>query len=260
MGAPRAAPYQPSKINISQIFGPTFQGEGTATGQHCLFVRTYGCNLHCKWCDTAYTWADTEHKAGLTESKILYDKNDPKLGLKEMTAAEVIKELMKLWDIEACPTTIIISGGEPMMQQAKLLNLVEALAFGGNQVHIETAGTLEPAYLFDAYVTQYNVSPKLMHSGNPVSKRYKPDALQALIQTGKARFKFVVRDTTDLEEVAQIVRDCRIPRSTVMIMPEGTTLEKNLEVSRAIANQVLKMGYGLSGRLHVALWGDDVDK
>lgn len=37
-------------IPISEIFGPTIQGEGPRTGYPTIFVRVYGCNLECPWC------------------------------------------------------------------------------------------------------------------------------------------------------------------------------------------------------------------
>ena len=44
------------KIRVNEIFGPTIQGEGSTVGKPCFFLRVAGCNLHCGWCDTYYTW------------------------------------------------------------------------------------------------------------------------------------------------------------------------------------------------------------
>ena len=45
-----------TELLISEIFGPTIQGEGKSIGQTASFIRLGGCNLHCVWCDTPYTW------------------------------------------------------------------------------------------------------------------------------------------------------------------------------------------------------------
>lgn len=43
----RPEPRRGTMLKFSQTFGPTVQDEGSAAGQHCLFVRTFGCNLEC---------------------------------------------------------------------------------------------------------------------------------------------------------------------------------------------------------------------
>jgi 7-carboxy-7-deazaguanine synthase len=252
-----------NKIGISQIFGPTFQGEGTAAGRHCLFVRVFDCNLTCKWCDTAYTWAYTPIRAAVTLSGKQYDKEEPHYGLKYMSYEEVLAELMKLWDFSAKPTIVVITGGEPMMQQQRLLPLVKALWNLGNDVHIETAGTIKPLEEFDSWVAQYNVSPKLASSGNLLHKRYKTGVLDWFARCSRAFFKFVITnyDTkNDLIESENIIEGRGIPRDNVMMMPEGESFEENIVVARKIANWVLEHGYGLTLREHVYIWPGDKDK
>ena len=36
-------------IAISEIFGPTIQGEGALIGVPTVFVRTGGCDFRCSW-------------------------------------------------------------------------------------------------------------------------------------------------------------------------------------------------------------------
>jgi 7-carboxy-7-deazaguanine synthase len=228
-----------------------------------MFVRAYDCNLHCTWCDTAYTWANTPGKAALTLSGKVYDKDDPHLGLKEMSPDDILGEIHQLWDYLASPTTVVFSGGEPMMQQADILEVGRALRNWQNEVHIETAGTIFPKFDCDYVVTQYNVSPKLEHSGNRVEHRYKPHVLRALTNTNKAWFKFVVTADTsddDFKEIDNIVKECRIPVQRVQVMPEGTTSDKIVETGRKIVDMALSRGYGLSLRTHISLWGEDPDK
>ena len=38
------------KISISEIFGPTIQGEGSLVGKPTVFVRSGGCDYFCSWC------------------------------------------------------------------------------------------------------------------------------------------------------------------------------------------------------------------
>jgi organic radical activating enzyme len=242
------------KLKVSEVFGPTIQGEGFSAGQHCLFIRLSGCNLQCTWCDTAYTWAFTPEKASKTISGKLYNE-DEETSL--MSSGEAHRALLNLWDVDTKPTLIVVSGGEPMMQQSDgMFGLFERLYMSGNRIHIETAGTIAPTGPIGYYVSQYNVSPKLSHSGNLKAKRYKPSALRALVLTGKARFKFVVQKLEDLEEVKEIVEEVGIDDWHVQVMPEGTDPDTLRETTQQIAEVAIAQGWGISPRLHVNIWAD----
>jgi len=245
------------QIEINEIFGPTFQGEGTAAGQHCLFIRVAQCNLQCHWCDTPFTWAYTREKAQAHQSGKQWTRTEQ---IHRMPPAQVLNELQLLWDVAERPTIIVVSGGEPMMQQMQLIPVLERLVAWGNRVHIETAGTLRPISAFDDLVTQYNVSPKLASSGNREAKRFKPLVLERFVGDHKAHFKFVVTSPNDFWELDGIVVQLNLPAWRVQVMPEGTTLERNLEVAKEIADEALARGWGLSLRTHVALWGDERGK
>lgn len=41
-------------IAVSEIFGPTVQGEGAVIGKPTVFVRTGGCDYPCSWCDSKF--------------------------------------------------------------------------------------------------------------------------------------------------------------------------------------------------------------
>jgi 7-carboxy-7-deazaguanine synthase len=240
-------------LRINEIFGPTVQGEGSAAGQHCLFVRTALCNLECLWCDTDYTWAFTPSKAARHQSKTVHDRAT---NIKMMSTEQVLSELRGTWDIFTRPTNIIISGGEPLLQAASLEDLVQVLDQYGNKVHIETAGTIVPTSQLNKYVAQYNVSPKLAHSGNSIVRRYNGEALDYFVNHCRTWWKFVVTCEEDFAEIDLIVGKHNIPPNRVMMMPEGMTIERNLEVARRLADHGLQRGYGISLRTHILLWPD----
>ncbi len=173
-----------------------------------------------------------------------------------MGADEVVDHLRNLWDIDNKPTKIIISGGEPMMQQSALLPLLRLLQELGCTRHIETAGTIMPLSEFRFHVSQFVVSPKLENSGNVRSKRYKPAVLRHLHLCG-AYFKFVVSRSSDFDEIDQIVKECNIQPCCVMIMPEGTTSKGQIYRGKILVKETLARGYGLSLRQHVLLWGNE---
>ena len=140
------------KIKVNEIFGPTIQGEGRTVGKPVKFLRTAGCNLACVWCDTPYTWnwqgTDFEHPEKFDREKEIHD----------MSVDEIKTQLDQIGkDVKA----LVISGGEPMLQQNKLVPLLHLLKNDGYWVEIETNGTRAPSDEFLSLIDQINCSPKL---------------------------------------------------------------------------------------------------
>jgi organic radical activating enzyme len=149
---------------------------------------------------------------------------------------------------------VVVSGGEPLSQQRRLLPLMRALAGEGLRMEIETNGTVVPDPELVDLGVRFNVSPKLLHSGDPESRRIVPEALSALAAAPGTAFKFVCRSPDDLDEVDEVVK-CHgtVP---AWIMPEGQTpgeIHRHLE---ALGDAVVERGWNLTTRLHVAVWGD----
>lgn len=220
---------------VSEVFGPTWQGEGPSLGRRAGFVRLGRCNLACTFCDTPYTWRWTDH--------------DPAVELRTVAVDDVVADLLGM----AVPL-VVVTGGEPLLQQSHLPPLLRPLRTRDIEVEIETAGTLTPSPELLELTTRFNVSPKLANSGNDRRRRLKPDVLQALQATGRAAFKFVALDAVDLDEIGRIVEDNGL--TEVWIMPEGTDAETIVTRSRALIEPVQERGWNLTTRLHVLLWGD----
>jgi 7-carboxy-7-deazaguanine synthase len=223
------------ELVIAEVFGPTFQGEGPSLGRRAGFVRLGRCNLDCSWCDTPYTWD--------------WDRFDPAQELRHERVASVLDQLQAM-----APDIVVVTGGEPLLQQRRLVPLLEGCAARGWPVEIETNGTIVPEDEVVALVQQWNVSPKLANSGVPHEARVRPPALAALVGTDRAVFKFVVADPADLEEVADLVGAHAL--EPVWIMPEGTDLPTLIDRAQGLSDPVLARGWNLTLRLHVLLWGD----
>ncbi len=209
-------------ITISEIFGPTFQGEGPSAGRRAMFVRLGGCNLSCSWCDTPYTWDASRF--------------DLRKELHTLDVAEVAAQIRG-------DSLVVITGGEPLLQARAIQALLDNLDTQ-RSVEIETNGTLPHPGWMDV---RYNVSPKLAHSGR--ASKLHPSWLEAQ----NAIFKFVVRDVRDLDEVAPY----GIPAEKIWIMPEGTGATSGLARAREIADAVLDRGWNLTLRQHVLLWNNE---
>lgn len=227
-------------LTVAEIFGPTFQGEGPSTGRISAFLRLGACNLNCSWCDTPYSW-DWSGELG--------QKFDPHVELRKLSFAEVYAEL------EAKHVDrLVVTGGEPLLQQSALGRFLTCRPSSLHAVELETNGTIQPDQALVEQVSHFNVSPKLSNSGIPHEKRIRPLAVRAFHETGKASFKFVVREPSELQEIAELFASIGLTGADVWVMPEGTTAEVLLDRMRMLAPLVLERGWNLTGRLQVLLW------
>lgn len=105
-------------LPITQIFY-TINGETTHSGVPTLFIRTYGCNVKCVYCDTPQ---DSKHSVRLELTNI----------------AKRAIDMAREHEI----TDICITGGEPFVNSKEVDLLAEYLTEKGYTVYIETNGTL----------------------------------------------------------------------------------------------------------------------
>ncbi len=222
------------QLVISEIFGPTFQGEGPDLGLRCGFVRLGRCSLACSWCDTPYSWDWSRH--------------DPAQELREMSVDEIVARIEEMG-----VHSVVVTGGEPLLQQRRLVDLFAALHDLQYMTHIETAGTI--AWEGRPSPKRWVVSPKLANSGMDEERRLRVDVLRDFASRF-ATFKFVVVETSDLDEIADIADRAAIPASSIWAMPEGTSPETIVTRTAALADAVLARGWNLTTRLHVLAWGD----
>ena len=238
---------------VPEIFH-SLQGEGVSAGKPSVFVRLSQCNLHCAWCDTAYTWnfldTDFTHRDDTADGPRKYDRAAETV---DRTVDELAARLM----VQPC-RRIIFTGGEPLLQQRELGELVRRLknADPPFYIEIETNGTIRPAGLAADLIDQFNVSPKLAHSGNPEALRRKSETLRAYARDPRANFKIVVAAPPDLEEVAELVAESGMPSARVWLMAEGRTSAELATREGWLAEACLKAGYNFTGRLHIHLYGD----
>lgn len=114
-----------TKYKVNEIFR-SVQAEGANSGRQAVFVRFAGCNLKCKFCDTA-------HEQG-----------------EDMTAEEIDAKIDKLSNGDK-GLLVVFTGGEPCMQ----LKEDEPLG-GGRRTTVETNGTLP----VPGWIDWVTVSPK----------------------------------------------------------------------------------------------------
>lgn len=225
------------------------QGEGISQGAPRVFIRLSGCNLHCVWCDTPYTWNWTESQFAHEDGK-KFDISEERV---KVGLADIANKVSAFQ-----PVGIVITGGEPLLQQRQLPAMIDAIKeqTGPIYVEIETNGSIAPDAQIVERVNQFNVSPKLHHSGNEPSLALNPDRLSFWRGCPGANFKFVVSSPKDLDEIDTLIRSHRIPASRVSLMPLGRDGVSLRARSEWLTEECLKRGYRFTDRLHIHLFGD----
>lgn len=247
------APLKLARLGDGPEIFHTLQGEGISAGRPAVFVRLSLCNLHCRWCDTDYTWNwvgtpfphDRDGEPGYAK----YRREEQMLSLEPGEVALRLAE----W-----PTRrVVLTGGEPMLQQEGLAALAAAARAMDARYffEVETNGTIAPEEAFDHFVGQYNVSPKLANSGNRESLRMRPDVLARFAASGKAWFKFVVASPEDATEIRALLDTTGIPTDRVLLMPEGRTPEAVAANRDLVVRLCLDHGFTFTDRLHLRLFG-----
>lgn len=133
------------RIPMVEIF-ETVEGEGTRAGYPTVFVRLFGCNLRCTWCDTKYSYPPAEAE-------------------NVMTIAEIISKVLTYRSRHIC-----LTGGEPLLYGEKSLALIDALAEleQVDDLHIETNGAIDLALFVERVASpkvRYIMDFKLPDSG-----------------------------------------------------------------------------------------------
>lgn len=113
-------------INFHSMF-TTIQGESKSTGYKTLFIRLFGCNLRCSYCDAMSAVIGKQFKTMPTEELI-------SLALKKVKEDNV--------------GYVTITGGEPLLQESTYV-LIKCLVDVGMKVNIETNGGVP--ILFDYF-------------------------------------------------------------------------------------------------------------
>lgn len=231
-------------IKVNEIFGPTFQGEGKSAGKPVAFLRLAMCNLHCIWCDTPHTWNWVGTKFAHPDKYIEKDE------VHEMEVDEIADKLLATG-----MKALVISGGEPFLQQKQLLPLIKYLKRLGWWVEVETNSTVPPRPEFVEVVDQINCSPKLANSLDPLKLRIRTNALSKLADIPKVNFKFVIADESDLEEALGLISTFAL--NEVRLMPECRTKDELLAKEEWVKQLAETHGFIYCTRLSILKSGTE---
>ena len=226
-------------MKISEIF-ESIQGEGNNAGKSAVFLRTAECNLKCVWCDTKYTWDWKNYD---------YSKEVNEMSIKE------VRQSLEQFRIRH----LVITGGEPLMQQDDLAELLTFLK-PEFYVEVETNGTILPNNALSTLVDQWNVSPKTKNSGNPLEMCEVNECYTFFSKKKNCYFKYVVESEDDLIEINQFISKYSLKKDRVLLMTQAITKEEILAKEKNVFTISKKNSLGFSPRLHVMKWGSQRGK
>jgi 7-carboxy-7-deazaguanine synthase len=198
----------------------SIQGESSFAGWTCAFVRLAGCNLRCRWCDTAYSY--------------------------EGGTARSVDDLVAEARDSGC-RLVEITGGEPLLQ-AETPELAARLAGHGLTVLVETNGSLDISVLPPEAIAI--VDMKGPTSGQ--AARMDLDNLSRL--RARDEVKFVVADRDDWAHMLSLLPLVDMARNTVNVSPLFGTL-----AASELATWILADGLGVRLNLqqHKYIWPPD---
>ncbi len=196
------------KAKISEIF-KSIQGEGKYSGVPQVFVRFYGCNIHCVWCDTPASIGDSGGD------------------FKKYSWEELLAKV-----VESAPGchSVSLTGGEPMVQTLFLKEFLPALKKAAKlKIYLETNGIFykELDGLID-YVDIVAMDIKL-----PSSTKCQPTWAEheKFLRTALKKdvfIKAVVSHDTVLDDIARAVElVCGIDRDVLFILQPNSFDLKN---------------------------------
>jgi 7-carboxy-7-deazaguanine synthase len=218
---------------ISETF-TSIQGEGLLAGVPSHFIRTSGCNMRCRWCDTPYTSWEPE------------GERRPVAELVEGAVTSGVRH-------------VVVTGGEPLLQREIGL-LTGSLTAAGLHITVESAGTVDPPFHCDLL----SLSPKTANSdpSDRLRDRHRElrldqkPTIRLLKRFPDHQIKYVVEGAEDMPEILEMLAALgHVEPARVLLMAQGRTLEEVQDRAPAIAALCLEHGFRYTPRLHLDLFG-----
>ena len=292
------------KYKYSEIFGKTIQGEGKYTGVPTVWIRFWGCNFECngfgqdtpedsstynldyqtidvlsikhmndlpvfsRGCDSSYSWSKKfSHLANTDTVSDICDKLESYLKSDSNPGGKFLHPVSNQY------THMAFTGGEPMMNQSAIADIMQEFERRGNlpqYITIETNGTQELRSTFIKYFSDYkgeifwSVSPKLYLSGEKWEDAIKPDIVYGYTQISDAGQLKYVSNGSDRSwkevSLATLEYNQRNVCWPVWIMPVGADIEGQNKVAAMVTEGAVERGYNVAARVHTYIFGNVVGK
>lgn len=212
-------------LKINEIFH-SIQGESSWVGFPTVFVRTSGCNLRCRYCDTTYAYYQGDLR----------------------TLESVEAEIESFGCHYVC-----LTGGEPLLQPASL-ELMTRLCDRGYNVSLETGGSL-PTTAVDTRVKKI-IDVKTPDSGAADSFDQTNLPSNPQFSVVNTEFKFVICSEKDFFWAENFARENQLFEHTqVLFSPAHQRIDAKWLASKILSS---KSSARLQTQLHKFIWSAHV--
>lgn len=194
------------------------QGEGPLVGARQIFLRLGGCNLACVFCDTP----QARHPAATCRIETVAGAGRYEYVPNTLSVDDVLAMVKKLRI--AGHHSVVITGGEPLVQADFLRELLPVLAADGHKIYLETNSTMpEELDGIISHVDYVSADIKLPSStGEPERYEVNLDFLKRC-EVSLLIVKMVVTDQTEPDEFirgVEIVRESG--RKPIVVLQPAT--------------------------------------
>lgn len=219
-------------MKVVEVF-KSIDGEGKRVGLPTTFIRLYGCNIKCTYCDTRYGCEGNNYTI--------------------MSIQEIVDKVKALG-----VKSITITGGEPLVHPG-VKNLVEHLLYEGYWINIETNGTVDVDDFRCAVGGNKNdgvsrlfftVDYKCPSSG--MEKHMKMDMYHKLRSTDVV--KFVVGSKDDLDRALTVLEEMQT-KAEVYFSPIFGSIEPKEIVEYILEHKLHNCKVQL--QLHKIIWSPE---
>ncbi len=226
-------------IRISEIFGPTIQGEGALIGQPTIFVRTGGCDYRCSWCDSLHA----------VDSEFRHD-------WKPMSSSQIFRKIEELSG--GTPIMVSLSGGNPAIQDFK--SLIDIGHEKGYKFALETQGSISKSWFADLDVLTLSPKPPSSEMGTDWSAF--DECLKQAQNKPDIALKFIIMDDGDYTYAREAAN--KHPDFPVYLQPcnhsvTAVDIDGIMDRNRWLIDKVIEDKWNtvrVLPQLHVLLWGN----
>lgn len=229
-------------LRVSELFTQTLQGEGVYIGAPATFLRTGGCHVGCKFCDSTLIWRNS----------------------KSFKLSEILDILFREGVIDRFREGehLVITGGAPLLQADAVVKFIEEFEREFNFIpfiQVENECTIDPPEKLINYVSCWNNSPKLKNAEVEQYKRYKPRVIKKMSSIDNSWFKFVVGSLEDWDEIEMYyLKPKLIKKDQIILMPKGYCQDELSETRLMVAELAIEKNVKFSDRLQITLYNTKV--